>query len=197
MTMESWTQPAKQNGASMNADKASGVFRVSLECLALHYGKIDIGRVAAIRQDGAYGRGLKDLLEFAGVFAVTAQGAEKNVIGKFIAAAQKRFGGFAWESWHNRRLCEALKVSSLESGDIESLRLRIPAEADHRSCTPRSLIGFAQESAISNGNDFSRQLCRYRGRKKTILEEDADLSHVTGIVSNGHVFTHGRRQDQG
>jgi hypothetical protein len=34
----------------MNADKASGVFRVSLECLALHYGKIDIGRVAAIRE---------------------------------------------------------------------------------------------------------------------------------------------------
>jgi Domain of unknown function (DUF6456) len=95
MTMEAWTQLVKQNGASMNADKASGVFHVCLERLALHYGMIDVGRVAAIRQEGAYGRGIKDFFEFADVFAVTAQGGEKNVIGKFIAAAQKRFGRFA------------------------------------------------------------------------------------------------------
>jgi hypothetical protein len=55
MTTESWTQLIRQTGAAMNADKASGVFHVSLERLALHYGVIDVGRMAAMRQGGAYG----------------------------------------------------------------------------------------------------------------------------------------------
>jgi hypothetical protein len=95
MTLENWAHLIKQTGARMNADMASGVLRTSLQRLALDYGFIDVGRLAVIRQDGAYGRGIKDFIEFAGVFAVTARGGEKNVIGKFIAAAQKRFGKFA------------------------------------------------------------------------------------------------------
>jgi hypothetical protein len=95
LTLEGWTELVRREGHSMNSDRASGILYSVLERIALHYGMIDVGRVAAIRQDGAYGRGIKDFLEFAGVFAVTAQGGEKNVIGKFIAAAQKRFGRFA------------------------------------------------------------------------------------------------------
>jgi hypothetical protein len=95
MTMEDWTQLLKQSGASMNADKASGVLHGCLERLALHYGMIDMGRMAAIRQDGAYSRGIKDFLDFTDIFATTAQGGEKTVIGRFLAAAQKRFGKFA------------------------------------------------------------------------------------------------------
>jgi hypothetical protein len=78
----------------MNADKASGVLHGALERLALHYGMIDMGRIAAIRQDGAYGRGVKDFIEFVSVFAATAQGNEKTVIGRFLGAAHKRFGKF-------------------------------------------------------------------------------------------------------
>jgi hypothetical protein len=95
MTLENWTQLIRSGGAGMNADKASGILHVSLERLALHYGMIDVGRMAAIRQDGAYARGVRDFLDFVNVFAVTAQGGEKTVIGRFIAAAQKRFGKFA------------------------------------------------------------------------------------------------------
>jgi hypothetical protein len=79
----------------MNADKASGILHGCLELLALNYGMIDMGRIAALRQDGAYGRGIRDFLDFVTVFATTAQGGEKIVIGRFLAAAQKRFGKFA------------------------------------------------------------------------------------------------------
>jgi Domain of unknown function (DUF6456) len=95
MTMDDWTQFLKQSGASMNADKASGILHGCLERLTLHYGMIDMGRMAAIRQDGAYGRAIKDFFDFADIFATTAQGGEKTVIGRFLAAAQKRFGKFA------------------------------------------------------------------------------------------------------
>lgn len=78
----------------MNADKASGVLQACLELLALHYGMADVGRIASIRQDGAYGRDIKDFLDFVNVFAVTGQGGEKTVVGRLLAAAQKRFGKF-------------------------------------------------------------------------------------------------------
>jgi hypothetical protein len=61
----------------------------------LHYGMIDMGHMASLRADGAYRRCIRDFLEFAGMFATTAQGAEKTAIGQFLAAAQKRFGRFA------------------------------------------------------------------------------------------------------
>lgn len=79
----------------MNADKASGVLHVSLERLALHYGMIDMGRLVSIGQDQDYGRGIRDLLDFARVFSVSASSAEKNALGRFLAAAQKRFSKFA------------------------------------------------------------------------------------------------------
>jgi Domain of unknown function (DUF6456) len=94
ITLEDWTQLIRAGGASMNADKASGVLHGCLERLAVHYGMIDKHRIDELRQDGAYKRGIKDFLEFAGVFAVTAQGGEKNVIGRFLTAAQKRFEKF-------------------------------------------------------------------------------------------------------
>jgi hypothetical protein len=43
----------------------------------------------AVRQDGAYSRGIKDFLDFTDIFVTTAQGGEKTVIGRFLAAAQK------------------------------------------------------------------------------------------------------------
>jgi hypothetical protein len=94
MTMEDWTQLIRQGGGNMNADKASGVLHGALERLALHYGMIDMGRIAAIRQDGAYGRGVKDFIEFVSVFAATAVGPEKNAIGRLLANAQRRFSRF-------------------------------------------------------------------------------------------------------
>jgi hypothetical protein len=57
----------------MNAHKARGILHASLERLALHYGMIDMGRMAATCQDSAYGRGIKDFFEFAGVFATNAE----------------------------------------------------------------------------------------------------------------------------
>ena len=54
-----------------------------------------MGRMAALGQESAYGRGIKDFLHFVNVFSVPAQGGEKTVIGRFLAAAQKRFGKFA------------------------------------------------------------------------------------------------------
>jgi hypothetical protein len=95
MTLESWTGLIRASGASMNADRASGVLTVCFERLALHYGTVDPRRLDSIRQDGAYGRGVKDVLDFVNIFAATAQGGEKNVIGRFMAQAQKRFGRFA------------------------------------------------------------------------------------------------------
>jgi hypothetical protein len=95
LTLDEWTHMIRQGGAGMNADKAAGILHGALELLALHYGIVDQHRINALRQDSAYARGIKDFLDFAGVFATTAQGGEKNVIGRFLAAAQKRFGRFA------------------------------------------------------------------------------------------------------
>ena len=78
----------------MNSDKAVGIFHVCLERLALHYGMVDMGRLASIGSDQAYSRGIKDFIDFTGVFARTAQGPEKNALGQFLTAAQKRFAKF-------------------------------------------------------------------------------------------------------
>ena len=78
----------------MNADKASGVLHATLERLALHYGMIDVGRIASIRQDAAYGRAIRDFMEFTGVFVTTATGPEKVAIGRFVAALERRFAKF-------------------------------------------------------------------------------------------------------
>ena len=69
---------------------------MSLERLALHYGMLDRGQLNAIAQDKAYGRGVHDLLDFLSISASTAQGPEKNALGRFLAAAQKRFAKFAY-----------------------------------------------------------------------------------------------------
>lgn len=95
LTIEGWTGMVRQSGAGMNADKGGGVLHGCLEMLALHYGMIDMGRLASLKQDSAYGRGIRDFLDFVSVFATTAQGGEKTVIGRFLAQAQKRFGKFA------------------------------------------------------------------------------------------------------
>jgi Domain of unknown function (DUF6456) len=95
MTMEDWTLLIRQGGGHMNADRASGVLLGCLERLALAYGIADMGRLAALRQDGAYGRAIRDFMEFADVFGATAAGSEKSAIGKFLAAAHKRFATFA------------------------------------------------------------------------------------------------------
>jgi hypothetical protein len=95
MTLEQWTDFVRRSGSSMNADKASGILHSSLERLALHYGMIDMGRMASMRQDGAYGRAIRDFMEFMGVFATTITGQEKVAIGRFLAAAERRFAKFA------------------------------------------------------------------------------------------------------
>jgi hypothetical protein len=95
LTLEGWTGMVKQSGAGMNADKASGVLHGCLEPMGLHYGMIDMGRLASLKQDSAYGRGIRDFLDFVSIFATTAQGGEKTVIGRFMAQAQKRFSKFA------------------------------------------------------------------------------------------------------
>ena len=95
LTLDGWTDMIRLAGGNMNSDQASAVLHACLELLAVHYGMADMGRIASIRQDGAYGRGIKDFLDFVNVFAVTAQGGEKTVIGRFLAAAQKRLGKFA------------------------------------------------------------------------------------------------------
>jgi hypothetical protein len=94
-TLEDWTQLIRNTGKGMNTDKAAGVFHVSLERLAVHYGMLDMGRLSAIGQSHAYARGVRDCIEFVNVFAATANGPEKNVIGRFLAAAAKRFGKFS------------------------------------------------------------------------------------------------------
>lgn len=76
----------------------SGILHVSLERLALHYGMIDMDRMAALRQDAADERANRDFLEFIDVFATTAVGTEMNAIGRFLAAAQKRFPKFVQEA---------------------------------------------------------------------------------------------------
>jgi hypothetical protein len=53
------------------------------------------GRLASIGNDKAYALGIRDALDYITVFATTAQGPEKGVLGKFLAAAQKRFAKFA------------------------------------------------------------------------------------------------------
>jgi hypothetical protein len=94
-TLDGWTALIRAGGGGMNPDKASGVFHASLERLALHYGMIDRNRLNAMGQNAAYGRGVKDCLDFLGISAATAQGPEKNALGRFLAAAQKRFEKFA------------------------------------------------------------------------------------------------------
>ena len=79
----------------LNADKAAGVFHVSLERIGLHYGMVDMRRLASIGNDKAYGRGIKDMLDYIMIFATTAQGPEKSVLSKFLTAAQRRFSKFA------------------------------------------------------------------------------------------------------
>jgi hypothetical protein len=54
-----------------------------------------MGRLVSIGQDQAYGRGVRDLLDFAEVFSASASGAEKNALGRFFASAQRRFSKFA------------------------------------------------------------------------------------------------------
>ena len=95
MTIEGWTNLIRGAGTNMNADKAAGLLHGSLELLALHYGMIDMGRLASIASDKSYGRGIKAALEFISVFAATAQGGEKNVIGRLAREMEKRFAKFA------------------------------------------------------------------------------------------------------
>jgi hypothetical protein len=94
MTMEDWTQLIRQSGAGMNADKASGILHVSLERLALHYGMIDVGKMAAIGSDKAVGRGARMVLEFIAVFNATAQPTEKLGMARLMKDLQKRFAKF-------------------------------------------------------------------------------------------------------
>lgn len=94
-TLEGWTALVRAGGKGMNPDRASGVFHVSLERLAVHYGMLDSKRINAMGQDVAYGRGVRDFLDFVRVFAVSAQSGEKSTIGRLIAEAQKRFSKFA------------------------------------------------------------------------------------------------------
>jgi hypothetical protein len=94
-TLEGWTALIRAGGGGMNTDKASGIFHVALERLGLHYGLLDAKRLNAISQDAAYGRGIRDFMDFIQVFAVSAQSGEKSTIGRLIAEANKRFSKFA------------------------------------------------------------------------------------------------------
>jgi hypothetical protein len=42
-------------------------------------------RLASIGNDKAYARDIRDALDYINVFATTAQGPEKGVLGKFLA----------------------------------------------------------------------------------------------------------------
>jgi hypothetical protein len=77
LALDGWTHLVRNGGGGMNADKASGILHACLEMLALNYGMIDMGRIAALRQDGAYGRAIKDFLDFVSVFATAAQGGRR------------------------------------------------------------------------------------------------------------------------
>jgi Domain of unknown function (DUF6456) len=95
MTMEDWTQLIRQNGAAMNADKAAGILHVCLERLALHYGLVDMGKLASIGNDKAFGRGVRAALEFIDVFNASAKPTEKLGMARLMKDLQKRFGKFA------------------------------------------------------------------------------------------------------
>jgi len=95
LTLEDWTGVVRNSGGNMNADKASGILHAALELLAQHYGMIDQRRAEALRQESAYGRAIRDFLEFTGIWAATTQGIDKSTMGKFVVAAQKRFSRFA------------------------------------------------------------------------------------------------------
>jgi hypothetical protein len=95
LTLDDWTGVIRKTGAQMNADAASGVLRASLERLALFYGMVDKGKLSRIRQDQAYSRAVKDVMDFTNVFAASTKPDEKTIIGRFLAAVQKRFGRFA------------------------------------------------------------------------------------------------------
>jgi hypothetical protein len=95
MTLDEWTQVIKNGGKGMNADKAAGIFHSSLERLAMHYGVVDERRLKSISNDMAYSRAVRDVFEFAAVFATSAQPGEKTLIMRFLDAAKKRFGKFA------------------------------------------------------------------------------------------------------
>jgi hypothetical protein len=82
----------------MNSDKASGIFHVCLERLALHYGMVDMNRLKSIGSDRHYSRGIADVLEFAAVFTAGLEGVEQNGAKKMLQAALKRFSKFAGES---------------------------------------------------------------------------------------------------
>jgi hypothetical protein len=95
MTLEQWTDFVRAAGAGMNADKASGILHSSLERLALHYGLIDMGKMASLGQDKAYGRGVRAAMEFITVFNATAQPTEKLGMARLMKDLQKRFGNYS------------------------------------------------------------------------------------------------------
>jgi hypothetical protein len=49
---------------------------------------------------------------------------------------------------------------------------------------------------VPEWNGLSCQLSGDRGTKETILVKDADLAHVPGIISNGHIFAYVCCQDE-
>jgi hypothetical protein len=75
----------------MNADKASGIFHVTLERLALHHGMVDVNRLRSIGSD-------RNALDFLDISAVSTEGTDKTALGRFLSAAQKRFGKFCGEN---------------------------------------------------------------------------------------------------
>jgi hypothetical protein len=95
LTLEGWTALIRRGGGSMYSDKAAGLLLSCLERLALHYGILDKNRLNAIGRDTAYARAIRDFFDLINVFAAAAQGPEKNAMGRFLAAAQKRFAKFA------------------------------------------------------------------------------------------------------
>ena len=91
MTLDQFTDFIRANGGAMNSDKASGILHSSLERLALHYGLIDMGKMAMIQSDNTYRRALKDFFEFLTVFSATSAGPEKGATGRLMLAMQKRW----------------------------------------------------------------------------------------------------------
>jgi hypothetical protein len=83
--LDQWTAPVRRDGGAMNADRAGGVLHGCLERLALSYGMIDVARLGAISHDQAFARGVRAALDFISVFAASAQGDEKAVIGRLVA----------------------------------------------------------------------------------------------------------------
>lgn len=95
LNLDQWTALCRRDGIAMNADKAGGVLHTCLERLAMHYGLIDLGRLGAISHEAAFGRGVKAAMDFISVFASSAQGGEKAVIGRLMAGLEKRFSRYA------------------------------------------------------------------------------------------------------